>query len=205
MVGIDLVSPGGCGLPDRARRHRRSEPGDRGGASAAVKRPRRPRHRLQRGRHHAGGRARGPRLARSTGCSPSMCAAPSSSPRRRCPISATAAASSTSPPSLPISAAPASRSIARPRAAILSLTRSWARELAPRILVNAVAPGPDRHAAPRLRQSQPGDAGARDGATRSSASGGRRRSPRRSSILAGPGATFITGQCIGVDGGAAMH
>ena len=24
-------------------------------------------------------------------------------------------------------------------------------------------------------------------------------------FLAGPGATFITGQCIGVDGGAAMH
>ena len=28
------------------------------------------------------------------------------------------------------------------KAAILGLTRSWARELAPRILVNAVAPGP---------------------------------------------------------------
>ena len=28
---------------------------------------------------------------------------------------------------------------------VIALTRSWARELAPRVLVNAVAPGPDRH------------------------------------------------------------
>ena len=52
------------------------------------------------------------------------------------------AASSTSPPSSPISAARTARSIARPRAASCAMTRSWAREFAPNILVNAIAPGP---------------------------------------------------------------
>ena len=55
---------------------------------------------------------------------------------------ARAAASSTSPPNLPISAAPNASVYCATKAAMLGLTRSWARELAPRILVNAVAPGP---------------------------------------------------------------
>ncbi|MBN9275801.1 MAG: SDR family oxidoreductase, partial [Mesorhizobium sp.] len=83
------------------------------------------------------------------------------------------------------------------------LTRSWARELAPRILVNAVAPGPtdtpllgfealtDRQQAqetmhPLRRIGRPEEIAA------------------AVVFLAGPGATFFTGQCLGANGGAAM-
>jgi 3-oxoacyl-[acyl-carrier protein] reductase len=90
------------------------------------------------------------------------------------------------------------------KAAILSLTRSWARELAPRILVDAVAPGPTdtplldfEHLRPELRALETANP--------------LRRIARPQEIaaavvfLAGPGAGFITGQCISVDGGSAMH
>jgi len=89
------------------------------------------------------------------------------------------------------------------KGAILGLTRSWARELAPRILVNAVAPGPtdtpllafdtltpDQQ---KLETAQPL---------------GRIGRPEEIAaaivFLAGPGATFFTGQCLGANGGAAM-
>jgi 3-oxoacyl-[acyl-carrier protein] reductase len=90
------------------------------------------------------------------------------------------------------------------KGAILSLTRSWARELAPKILVNAVAPGPTdtplldfEHLRPELRALETANP--------------LRRIARPEEIaaavvfLAGPGAGFITGQCITVDGGSAMH
>jgi 3-oxoacyl-[acyl-carrier protein] reductase len=90
------------------------------------------------------------------------------------------------------------------KGAVLSMTRAWARELAPRIIVNAVAPGPidtpllgfDSMSAeqqalelenPLRRIGQPEEvAGV-------------------ILFLAGPGASFITGQCFAVDGGAAMR
>ena len=89
------------------------------------------------------------------------------------------------------------------KAAILGLTRSWARELAPRILVNAVAPGPTdtqllgfegltevqkalETAHPLGRIGRPDEIAA------------------AVLFLAGPGATFFTGQCLGANGGAAM-
>lgn len=90
------------------------------------------------------------------------------------------------------------------KGAIVSMTRSLARELGPDILVNAVAPGPidtnllafdamtpEQKAVeinnPLRRIGQPEEVAA------------------VISFLAGPHATFITGQCYSVDGGAAMH
>ena len=90
------------------------------------------------------------------------------------------------------------------KAAILGLTRAWARELAPRILVNAVAPGPTdtsllafetlSNAQKLLETAHPL---------------GRIGKPEEIAaavlFLAGAGATFFTGQCLGANGGAAMY
>ncbi|MFN4353280.1 SDR family NAD(P)-dependent oxidoreductase [Parvibaculum sp.] len=90
------------------------------------------------------------------------------------------------------------------KGAMLSLTRSWAREFAPGILVNAVAPGPVD--TPLL------DFVNMDPALKAlETSNPLRRIGRPEEIagavlfLASPEAGFITGQCIGVDGGAAMR
>jgi 3-oxoacyl-[acyl-carrier protein] reductase len=90
------------------------------------------------------------------------------------------------------------------KAGILSLTRSWARELSPDILVNAVAPGPID--TPLLGFD------AMDAATKAlETANPMGRIGRASEVaeavlfLAAPSTSFITGQCISVDGGAAMH
>lgn len=89
------------------------------------------------------------------------------------------------------------------KAALLGLTRSWARELAPRILVNAVAPGPTDTpllAFDTLSETQR--------ALETTHPLGRIGRPDEVAaavvFLAGPGATFFTGQCLGANGGAAM-
>ena len=86
---------------------------------------------------------------------------------------------------------------------ILSLTRSLARELAPDILVNAIAPGPIA--------TDMTDPGRTDEATRAldlASPLARYGEPRdvaaMALFLAGDGARFVTGQCFGVDGGSAM-
>lgn len=90
------------------------------------------------------------------------------------------------------------------KAALLGLTRSWARELAPRILVNAVAPGPTDTALLGF-DSLP------DALKRIETANPLGRIGRPDEIaaaivfLAGPGATFITGHCLGANGGAAMN
>jgi 3-oxoacyl-[acyl-carrier protein] reductase len=90
------------------------------------------------------------------------------------------------------------------KGAILSLTRSWAREFAPRILVNAVAPGPTDTPLLHFDTLSPAIQ-----ALELSNPLGRIGKPQEIAemilFLAGPGASFMTGQCIGVDGGAAMR
>jgi len=90
------------------------------------------------------------------------------------------------------------------KGAVIALTRSWAREFAPHILVNAVAPGPTNtpllhfDTIPEsLRQEELGNPLGRIGEPEEVAAA--------IVFLASPEATFITGQCINVDGGAAMH
>ncbi|MBX4910864.1 SDR family oxidoreductase [Rhizobium bangladeshense] len=89
------------------------------------------------------------------------------------------------------------------KAALLALTRSWARELAPRILVNAVAPGPtdtpllgfetmDR----RMREMETANPLGRIGRPEEVAAA--------IVFLSGPSASLFVGQCIGPNCGAVM-
>jgi 3-oxoacyl-[acyl-carrier protein] reductase len=87
---------------------------------------------------------------------------------------------------------------------VVSLTRALARELAPRILVNAIAPGPTDtpflHFASlplQLQQMELSNPLGRIGRPEEIAAA--------VLFLASPQASFITGHCLNVDGGAAMH
>ncbi len=90
------------------------------------------------------------------------------------------------------------------KGAIISLTRSLAHEFAPDILVNSVAPGstatdmtsPDRMSPEAL---------AKDLATPLARFGDPQEVAAMVAFLAGPQANFITGQCIGVNGGSVMY
>ncbi|MHA1600702.1 MAG: SDR family NAD(P)-dependent oxidoreductase [Alphaproteobacteria bacterium] len=89
------------------------------------------------------------------------------------------------------------------KAAILGLTRSWAREFAPDILVNSVAPGPVDtpmlsidSMSPEWRDKETDIPLGRVGRPEEIAS--------VIAFLAGPEATFITGQTFSPNGGAVM-
>jgi len=89
------------------------------------------------------------------------------------------------------------------KGAILALTRSWAREFAPDILVNAIAPGPVEtdmlsveSMTPEWLEKEKQIPLARFGQPEEIASA--------AVFLAGPGATFMSGQCIGPNGGSVM-
>ncbi|MCB8838304.1 SDR family NAD(P)-dependent oxidoreductase [Aurantimonas sp. VKM B-3413] len=90
------------------------------------------------------------------------------------------------------------------KAGILSLTRSWARELAPDILVNAVAPGPVD--TPLLGFGAMSEAQKAIETANPMGRIGRPEEVARAILfLAAPETSFTTGQCLSVDGGAAMH
>jgi len=87
---------------------------------------------------------------------------------------------------------------------IVSMTRSWAREFAPRILVNALAPGPTETPMLTGGSTSP-ETLASEGANPLGRIGQPDEIAAAAVFLAGAGATFITGQCISPNGGAAMY
>ncbi|MGI9501336.1 MAG: SDR family NAD(P)-dependent oxidoreductase [Geminicoccaceae bacterium] len=89
------------------------------------------------------------------------------------------------------------------KSGILGLTRSWAREFAPDILVNAVAPGPTDTAMLDI-ESMSSEWREKETAIPLGRIGTPGEIAKVVSFLAGPQATFITGQCYQVNGGAVM-
>lgn len=87
---------------------------------------------------------------------------------------------------------------------VLTMTRSWARELAPDILVNAVAPGPVETPLLAFDRMSPEEQ-AQETANPLGRIGQPSEIAAVVAFLAHPDTTFVTGQCYSVDGGAAMH
>lgn len=90
------------------------------------------------------------------------------------------------------------------KAALISLTRSWARELAPDILVNAIAPGPIDTPLLGFASLSP-ERQALETANPLGRIGTVDEVAEAVLFLLNPRTGFITGQCISIDGGAAMH
>jgi 3-oxoacyl-[acyl-carrier protein] reductase len=86
---------------------------------------------------------------------------------------------------------------------MVAMTRAWAREFAPDILVNAIAPGPTDTAL-LGPESTPPETLAKESDIPLGRLGRPEEIAAAAVFLAGPGATFITGQCISPNGGAAM-
>lgn len=86
---------------------------------------------------------------------------------------------------------------------VVSLTRSWAREFAPNILVNAIAPGPTDTPMLGIESTSP-ETLAKESMNPLGRVGRPEEIAAAAVFLVGPGATFMTGQCISPNGGAAM-
>lgn len=87
---------------------------------------------------------------------------------------------------------------------IVSLTRSLARELAPKVLVNAIAPGPVDTDMTSVETMSP-EAIAKDLATPLARFAQPQEIAALAVFLAGGGARFITGQIYGANGGSVMQ
>lgn len=90
------------------------------------------------------------------------------------------------------------------KGAILALTRSWARELAPKVLVNAVAPGPIDTPLLNFAAMSPAQQ-ALETLNPMGRIGRAEEVAEAILFLTSRRTTFTTGQCVSVDGGAAMH
>ncbi|RUO99575.1 SDR family oxidoreductase [Hyphomicrobium sp.] len=89
------------------------------------------------------------------------------------------------------------------KAGISAMVRCWAKEFGPDILVNAVAPGPTD--TPLLDFENLPDAWKRLETSNPLSRIGRPQEVAEAVLfLAGPGSSFITGQVLGVNGGASM-
>ncbi|MEC9311185.1 MAG: SDR family oxidoreductase, partial [Pseudomonadota bacterium] len=89
------------------------------------------------------------------------------------------------------------------KGAIITMTRTLARELAPGILVNAVAPGSTETDMTSPQNMSP-EAIAKDLDTPLARFGQPREIADMVAFLASPQSGFITGQCFGVNGGSVM-
>ena len=90
------------------------------------------------------------------------------------------------------------------KAAVVNLTKTLAWNLGPEIRVNAVAPGPTD--TPLLGfDTMTADQQALETANPMGRIGRPQEVAAAVVFLAGPGATFFTGQCLGANGGAAMN
>ncbi len=89
------------------------------------------------------------------------------------------------------------------KGAINALTRSWALEFAPAILVNAIAPGPVDTDMLSLASMTPETRAAEEQIPLARVGRVDEITPL-AMLLAGPGGSFITGQILGANGGSAM-
>jgi 3-oxoacyl-[acyl-carrier protein] reductase len=86
---------------------------------------------------------------------------------------------------------------------VVSMTRAWAREFAPAILVNTLAPGPTD--TPMLTGGSTTPETLAEESDNPLGRIGRAEEIAAAAVfLAGPGATFMTGQCLSPNGGAVM-
>jgi 3-oxoacyl-[acyl-carrier protein] reductase len=90
------------------------------------------------------------------------------------------------------------------KGAVLALTRSWAREFAPHILVNAVAPGPTDTAMLNLETLSTAERQREIDSVPLGRIAGPDEIAATIAFLAGPGGDFYTGQCLSPNGGAVM-
>jgi 3-oxoacyl-[acyl-carrier protein] reductase len=89
------------------------------------------------------------------------------------------------------------------KGAVVSLTRSWAREFAPDILVNAIAPGPTD--TPMLTAEYMDEATVAGSGNVPLGRIGRPEEIAATAVfLANPANSYMTGQCISPNGGAVM-
>jgi 3-oxoacyl-[acyl-carrier protein] reductase len=86
---------------------------------------------------------------------------------------------------------------------VLSMTRAWAREFAPHILINTIAPGPIDTPMLGIEQTSP-ETLAKESQNPLGRIGRPEEIAAAALFLAGPGGTFMTGQCVSPNGGAAM-
>ena len=86
---------------------------------------------------------------------------------------------------------------------VLSMTRAWAREFAPHILINTIAPGPIDTPMLGIEQTSP-ETLAKESQNPLGRIGRPEDIAAAALFLAGPGGTFMTGQCVSPNGGAAM-
>lgn len=86
---------------------------------------------------------------------------------------------------------------------VLSMTRAWAREFAPHILINTIAPGPIDTPMLGIEQTSP-ETLAKESQNPLGRIGRPEEIASAALFLAGPGGTFMTGQCVSPNGGAAM-